>query len=117
MACCNAQSGYPTAGELRHIITIERLTETADEYGGHATAWATLHTLRAKIVPLTARELEHAMRMESRSSHRITIRYKSGITAADRVNYGGRLMQIRGVIDLGERRKWLELSCDEGVSV
>lgn len=112
MTCCNDLK----AGDLRHKITIERETETPDGMGGSSLAWVsiTAHPIKAMIKPLSGGESLHAMRLEAKVSHRIIIRYRTDIKTSDRINYNGRLMQIRAKIDLEERHKWLELICEEG---
>jgi SPP1 family predicted phage head-tail adaptor len=109
MACCDIKMG-----ELRHKIDIERAQLISDGIGGSTKTWASIGTPWAKIKPMRGGERLQAMRIEATISHVITIRYKSGYLPSDRVNYNGRIMQIRAVINIDERNKWIELYCDEG---
>lgn len=54
------------------------------------------------------------MRIEANVTHRIFIRYRSDILTSDRINYNGRLMQIRALINIEERNRWIEIYADEG---
>ena len=54
------------------------------------------------------------MRLEANTTHRIFIRYRDDFDTSDRINYAGRLMQIRAVINIEENNKWLEIYADEG---
>jgi SPP1 family predicted phage head-tail adaptor len=48
-------------------------------------------------------------------THRITIRYRAGITPRNRVSYGGRTMEILAVIDKEEAHIYQQLLCREMV--
>jgi SPP1 family predicted phage head-tail adaptor len=49
-------------------------------------------------------------------THSIFIRYTADILPTDRVNFKGRYMQIRAVVNMEERNRWIELACEEGVA-
>jgi SPP1 family predicted phage head-tail adaptor len=102
---------------LRHKINIEREQDTPDGLGGSAITWSniTASPLRAKITPLNGNESLKAMRLEAKVSHKITIRFRDDLLSSDRINYKGKLMQIRSIIDLEELHKWIEIMADEGV--
>ena len=104
------------AGKLRHSITIERETITPDDSGGQDIEWTTNKTLKAFIKPKSGNERLRGMQLESPTTHAVFIRYTADILTTDRVNFGGRLMQIRSVINIEERSKWIELGCEEGVA-
>ena len=57
------------------------------------------------------------MQLESPLTHAIIIRYTDDILTVDRVNFNGRLMQIRSVRNIEEMNRWIELSCEEGVAL
>ena len=108
MKCCDL-----TSGMLRHKVVIEREVITQDSVGGYSSAWATHKTVYAAIKPTGGSERLHAMRLESNISHKVYLRYTADITPKDRIIYNGREMQIRAVINVEERNKWLELLCSE----
>ncbi|HSH26646.1 MAG TPA: phage head closure protein [Wenzhouxiangella sp.] len=111
MQCCQI-----TAGKLRHTITIEREQSVSDGAGGSYLTWATVATPRAYIKPMSGGERLQAMRLEATVTHRIFIRYRDDLLTSDRINFNGRLMQIRALINLEERDRWLEIYADEGVA-
>lgn len=111
MKCCDV-----TPGKLRNLITIEREQSVSDGAGGSTITWSTVATPRAFIKPMSGGERLQAMRLEATVTHRIFIRYRSDLLASDRINYKGRLMQIRALINLEERDRWLEIYADEGVA-
>ena len=107
------------ARELRHKIIIQAENPQTDGGGGEGDPWAaptTVATARARIEPLKGSEQLRAMQLEDKVSHRVTIRYRSGITAKQRIKFGSRLLNIRAVINPEERNRFLELLCDEGVA-
>lgn len=101
------------AGSLRHRVTIESPTETQDEYGAVSLTWSTVAVVYAEIVPLTGREKIHAEQQSSDLSHRVTVRYLSGVTPRMRVLFGARVLEVSSVRDIDERRRWTEMLCRE----
>ena len=111
MKCCDLY-----AGKLIHKITIERETAVPDGYGGSTDTWSTHKSLKAFIKPISGRERLHSQRLEASMSHKVFIRFSGDIIASDRVNYNGRFFQIRAIVNIEERNKWIELTCEEGVA-
>lgn len=109
--CCDL---FP--GALRNRITIQREVEASDGAGGNTLSWKNYAEIRAFIKPVSGNERLQAMRLEANITHRIYIRYRSDLRTDDRVNYQGRLMQIRALINIEERNKWLEIYAQEGVA-
>ena len=109
MKCCDL---FP--GALRNQIIVQRESKTADDLGGGATTWVDYATIRAFIKPVSGGERWHSMRIEADITHRIFIRYRSDLRTDDRINYQGRFMQIRALINIEERNRWLEIYAQEG---
>jgi len=110
----------PDRCDLRHTVTLQRETRAPDGGGGYLHEWENVATVRASVEPLTAkdRRLEalHGRQLASATTHKVTTRYRAGVTAAMRVVFRGRPLNIRAVVDLGERNRWLVLLCEEGVA-
>ena len=104
------------AGQLRRRVTIQQRSATQDEYGQPLNSWTDVTTVCAAIEPMSGRELLAAQAVNSEVSHNVTIRYIPGITAAMRLNYGGRLFNIHSVLDENERHRMLTLQCSEGMN-
>ena len=111
MKCCDLY-----AGMLRSNITIERETDIQNDSGGQDIVWATHKTMKAFVKPKSGSERVRGMKLESPLTHSVFIRYSADILPCDRVNFMGRHLQIRAVINIEERNKWIELSCEEGVA-
>jgi len=104
------------AGSLRHRIEIQHRTEASDGIGGKTTTWTRYCYARAGIWPLKASEALEAMRLEHRITHRIRIRYISGIEASMRIKFGTRYFDIVSIINREERNKELDLMATEGTT-
>ncbi len=111
MKCCDI-----TAGMLRHSVTIQRLTKTPDGVGGYTQSWATLLTTRAYMTVTGGTEQFSQDRLNAVQRQRAYIRYNSAIKAKDRLSFNGQQFQIRNVINLEFRNKWLELDLESGVA-
>ena len=109
MRCCDL-----TAAKLRNVIDIEREVKTPLPGGGSSLSWSVIASPRAYMKPMSGGERLQAMRLDASVNQRIFIRYRDDITTSDRINYKGRLMQIRALINLEERNQWLEIYADEG---
>jgi SPP1 family predicted phage head-tail adaptor len=100
-------------GRLRHRIAIERVTETRDTDGSVIETWSTYATVQASIDPISGREYFAAQSVQADVTHRIVIRYLSGIVPKMRVKYGSRIFDILSVINVSERNGELQLMCRE----
>jgi SPP1 family predicted phage head-tail adaptor len=110
MACCNGLN----AGKLRNTIHIQRFVGEKTVAGGWSGEWENILTLKAYIKPLSGSERFFAKRMESVITHKIYIRYQNVISAADRIEYFGRIFSIKAVLNMEEKNMWLEMPCEEG---
>jgi SPP1 family predicted phage head-tail adaptor len=73
--------------------------------------------VKASIEPLQGRELIAAQAVQSETTSKIRIRYRTGITAAMRIVFGARLFNITAPpINPGERNQELILMVSEGIN-
>lgn len=112
MKCCDVHAGL-----LRHKVEIQEMIRISDGGGGYEATWQTVAKVWANIKPLSGNETMAAMQLEDRITHDIVIRYRGGVTAAQRIKYGDRLFNIRSVINVEERNVWMQLRAEEGVAV
>lgn len=111
MNCCDL-----TAAKMREPLTVQRKVTVSDGMGGMVVQWVTLFTTRGEVKPLSGREALQAMQLQASITHRIYIRYRADLTAADRIIMRGQPLQIRAVLNMEMRNRWLELSCEAGVA-
>ena len=101
------------AGRLRHRITIQEPVTARNSYGEAITTWTAVATVWASVEPLSGREFFAAEHVQSEVTHRVRMRWQSGITPDMRVLFDGRVLTIDAVINYGERRTDLQLMCQE----
>ena len=102
--------------DLQHFVTLQKEVRTADGGGGYALSWQDVVKVRAQVKPLSGRERLAAMKLEASVTHKVVIRYRDGVTAAMRLLFRGRPLNIRSVINVDEFDTWLELLVEEGVA-
>ena len=101
------------AGRLHKKILIESVSEVRDSRGETTQTWSTTITTRAAIAPLRGREYFEAHQENREVTHKIIIRYQSGITPKMRINFNGRYFDIESIINVEERNRELNLMCVE----
>ena len=100
------------AGQLDQRVTVERLQGGFDELGQPLPdTWAPLFTCWAAVEPLVGREYIAAQAAMSEVKLKIIMRYRPGITPADRVSHNGTVYGIEAVIDVHSSRRELHLLC------
>ncbi len=103
------------AGELRHRITLVEPTVVPDGLrGASATVMSTVADhLPAAIGPLEGRELYAAQQINATATHRIRVRYLSGVKPTQRVLFGLRTFEILSAMNVEERNRQWSLLCAE----
>jgi SPP1 family predicted phage head-tail adaptor len=99
-------------GRLRHLITLQRLTDTPDGVGGFTREWATYLTTYAEVLSQAGRESLVAGTIQGVTPYRITMRYQTDIRTADRILFGDLQLNVRSITDLDGRRRWSEIFAD-----
>lgn len=106
------------AGRLRHRVLLQRTVKAQSPVtGGITEIWVDVATIRAEIVPSSAREFVAAMATQNEVTTRITVRYRTEISNKDRIVFRGKIYNIEGVLpDAVSGREYLTLPCSEGVN-
>mgnify|MGYP003586834008 CR=1 FL=1 len=99
------------AGALDQRVVIERLVEGYDELGQPINDWLPIVTTWAEVSPLVGREFLAAAALVAEVTARIRMRYRPGITAADRIVHEGTTYGISAVMDVHSSRRELVLMC------
>ena len=100
------------AGQLRHRVEIQSRAATRTR-GQVTEAWTTYTTGWASIEPRSGRELERAHMVVADATHKVGIRYYSGVSTRDRFLFGTRKLNIASVVNVEERDRELILICVE----
>lgn len=101
------------ASDLRHRIAIERDVRTPDGGGGAEVTWAPVAQVWAAIWPRTASEQLELDRVAGVATHDIWIRFRPDVTPQMRITFGSRIFDIRGVLDMDGKRRWLKCDSQE----
>lgn len=107
------------AGQLRELVKIQSPSSTQDEYGYSGSAWSDVFTTgsgytHASVQPVNGREYFSGREMQNPVTHRVRMRFQSGVIPKMRVLVGGsRILQIESVINVDERDRELVLMCKE----
>jgi len=102
-------------GKLRHYISIQDRTETKNEFGEAEYNWNDFAKAYAEIKPVTAKEYFAAQGEVAQVTHRIVMRYKSGVKPKMRILFKDRVFDIKAVRDYFEKNRVLEIMAQEKI--
>lgn len=100
---------------MRERISIYAPTKTTDEYHEDVVTYTLLRKLWAKRAEGTAKEFLSAGSVQSEQNTVFKVRYVSGITPEHRVHLGTREFDIIGVVEIDNKRRFMQLRCVERV--
>lgn len=105
------------SGDLRHKVQLQENQVTQDpDTGEMVSAWVTIASPWAEIVPMSGREFLAASAEQSQVRGRIVIRYREDVDAAMRIVYRGKYYNILAVLpDAESGKEHLTLMTGEGV--
>lgn len=101
------------AGQLRSRVAIQSLGASLDAYGDPSGSWSTDATVWASVDPVSGSEQVIGDELSGVVTHKVTTRYRSGVTPANRLTYDSRTLSIVEVRNWQERGIRLELLCRE----
>ena len=102
-------------GRLRHKIDIE-IQSTTNTYGSQSETWTVfLRQISASIEPISGKEYFSSNTMNPEVTHKIRLRYHTGIDPKMRIKFGTRYFDIQSVINFEERNRELLLMAKEAV--
>lgn len=109
------------AGELDKVISIQKQVDVSDNMGGFTQTWVDLVTgtatdtdIWAAIWPASAKEQIMSEKEVGTITHKIRIRYRTGVTSDMRVKYGSSYFGILAPpINTNMANRRLDLICKE----
>jgi len=102
-------------GELRHRLALQTPVVTDDGGGGLIRSWSLVAEVWGALRPLSGGEGVAADAIAGRVNHEVWIRYRPGVVPEMRFALGTRVFDIRSVIDVGERHRFLRCLVEETV--
>ena len=103
------------AGDLNQRICIQSRSTTPDAGGGSVKSWADVFAgVWATVEPLNGGEAFRQGMLNTTQLYRVTIRWRAGVTAAQRVIWNGLPLNIRTCADPDGRRRALIMTVESG---
>ncbi len=109
MASCKC----PDVSTFKKRLTIQSVSRVSDGQGGSTESWTDGATVWASLEPLKAYEKFQASQIQVPVTHRITMRYRSDVTAASRFTLGTRIFYVKEVINMNEESRFLVIKAIE----
>lgn len=101
------------AGDLRHRITIQQLTQTRSTTDRSVVkTYTTFAEVFAYVETLSGRKFWATRAVNSETTHEITIRYRAGILPTMRVLWEGQTLEIQEVKP-DPRKTWIYMTAKE----
>ena len=101
------------AGDLRHYVAFHDVTEAEDGAGGTTETWTESFSAWVAVWPLSVSEYTENLRVGADITHRVRMRYRSGVKHKMKIVWGSRTLQIKSKINKDERNHTLDLICEE----
>ena len=102
---------------MRYLVKLQNAENTRDSGGGISQAFKTITRIYANIKPVKADSRYRQGIVTEKVTHEVTIRYTDNISTNYRILFGTRAFNIRGIINVDERDRFLKLLCEEGVAI
>lgn len=101
-------------GELNKRVTFQRSDTGQDGFGQPVEIWIDVVTVWASVNPIVGREFFAAETISSELTHKVKIRYRSGITPDMRIKFSERIFEIKAPpINYKENNTELQIMCKE----
>lgn len=100
-------------GRMRRLMSLQKEARAPDGVGGAAIAWTETARVFGAVEGLGGDEAREAMRAAARTRYRVTLRYRAGVAAGQRLVEGARVLTIRIAFDPDGTRRRLVCLCDE----
>ncbi len=101
-------------GNFYEQIVIEQRASVTGSRGPTGSTWSTLATVWAQVKPMSAREAARSGQQEPVTEYTVTTHYRSDVTAAMRITWGSRTLQIIAPpTNPDMRQRFTEIRCRE----
>ena len=96
-------------GLLQHRIGIATRILTVDAFGQQVETWNEAVTVWAQVKEIQTDESQAYEVTQQKKRINITIRFKSGVTALDRITYAGNTFNVLSVINIDGKNTTMEI--------
>jgi SPP1 family predicted phage head-tail adaptor len=101
-------------GRLRERVTIQQASEIRNSLGESTQTWSTFAQRWASVDGLSGREVLLSGQQQTEVTHRVRLRYVSGLSSRMRLSWRGRILEIASLLEHTNRTEH-ELLCTEDV--
>jgi len=101
------------AGTLRERVLIERPISLRNEMGLQQPGWEQVCRCLASVVLETVGAESEAQALSAMPRYKVTIRVRDGIALDQRVNWNGRRLMVRQLLDDPRTRDRIVMRCEE----
>jgi SPP1 family predicted phage head-tail adaptor len=102
------------SGRLRERVTVQQATDSRTPMGEATQTWSTFAERWASVEGISAREFFLQGQQQTEASHRVRMRYLTGLTQQMRLQWRGRTLEIVSILEHGNRTEH-ELLCQEAI--
>lgn len=93
------------SGIMDHLATIETPTEGTNSIGEPTLTYSTFATRWIALLPLSGAERVASLQNEGTVTHRVRMRYTSGLKPKMRLKSDGRTFEINSIVERGRREE------------
>lgn len=102
-------------GQLTQRVMIQAANPSPDRVGGRAKSWSTVATVWARVEQLKGEELQYAMQISTRITHKITMRYRE-LFPDQRLVHKSKIYNMRSILNDDSRDRKLLILAEQGVA-
>ena len=102
-------------GQLRQVVQIQEPPSGTGSRGERTGDWSNVAKVRAQIETLSGDEVIQAHQLAGVCSHRVTIRYRSGLDVRQRFKFGSRYLNFVFINNIEEVNRLCVILCREDV--
>jgi SPP1 family predicted phage head-tail adaptor len=99
-------------GELKERVTIQQASESRNAFGESVMSWSAFADRWAKVEGVSFRESIQAGQQQTDITHRVRMRYLTGLTGKMRILWRGRVLEIISILE-HDSRSVHEIVCQE----
>jgi SPP1 family predicted phage head-tail adaptor len=100
-------------GDLRHRVTIQKLTTAVNENGFEIETWEDFKTVWAAVGNLHGREYYAAAAVQAENTVKFTVRYLEGLDTTMRILFQGKQYNITSIDNIKYQNRFLEIKAQE----
>ena len=100
-----------TIGQLRERVTLQGYAVSVDATGDAAYSWSDIASLWARVRPAGGGVEMLADRRTAVNGYEVTVRWRDGLSPAQRIVWRGRFLEIVSIGNLDERHRRVTLGC------